>query len=43
MLGELAVLYLFLGGAGAGCVAACSLVDLLWLRETRRWIRRGAR
>ena len=33
MLGELAVLYLFLGGAGAGCVAACSLVDLLWLRE----------
>lgn len=33
MLGELAVLYLFLGGAGAGCVAACALVDLLWLRE----------
>lgn len=33
MLGELAVLYLFLGGAGAGCVAACSLIDLLWLRE----------
>ena len=33
MLGELAVLYLFLGGAGAGCVAACALADLLWLRE----------
>lgn len=33
MLGELAVLYLFLGGAGAGCVATCALADLLWLRE----------
>lgn len=33
MLGELSVLYLFLGGTGAGCLAVCSLADLLWLRE----------
>ncbi len=33
MLGDLAVLYLFLGGAGAGCVTTCALVDLAWLRE----------
>lgn len=33
MFGELAVLYLFLGGAGAGCLAVASIVDLAVLRE----------
>lgn len=31
MFGELAVGYLFLGGAGAGAIALCSLVDLAWV------------
>ncbi|WP_080799148.1 NrfD/PsrC family molybdoenzyme membrane anchor subunit [Arabiibacter massiliensis] len=34
MLGELAVGYLFLGGAGAGAIALCSLVDLAWVRAS---------
>lgn len=33
MLGELAVLYLFLGGTGAACLGACSLIDLVQLRR----------
>lgn len=33
MLGELAIAYLFLGGAGAGALLVCALVDLLWLHE----------
>ena len=33
MLGELAIAYLFLGGAGAGALVVCTLVDLLWLKE----------
>ncbi|WP_282209753.1 NrfD/PsrC family molybdoenzyme membrane anchor subunit [Parvibacter caecicola] len=33
VLGELAIVYLFLGGAGAGALLVCALVDLLWLHE----------
>ena len=33
MLGELAVLYLFLGGTGAACLGVCSLIDLVQLRR----------
>ena len=33
MFSILAVTYLFLGGAGAGCVAVCALLDLLWVKE----------
>lgn len=33
MLGTLAVFYLFLGGAGAGVLSLCSLIDLAWLRQ----------
>lgn len=33
MLGDLAIAYLFLGGAGAGALLVCCLVDLIWLRE----------
>lgn len=33
MFGELAVAYLFLGGAGAGCVLVASLLDLVVVRE----------
>ncbi len=33
MLGDLAIAYLFLGGAGAGALMACCLTDLLWLKE----------
>ncbi len=33
MLGDLAIAYLFLGGAGAGALLVCALVDLVWLRE----------
>ena len=32
MLGELAVAYLFLGGAGAGAVTVASALDLAWVR-----------
>ena len=33
MLGDLAIAYLFLGGAGAGALVVCCLTDLLWLKE----------
>lgn len=33
MFGTLAVVYLFLGGAGAGAIALCSLVDLVWVKQ----------
>ncbi len=33
MFGTLAICYLFLGGAGAGAIVACSLLDLAWVRE----------
>lgn len=33
MFGELAVLYLFLGGAGAGCLVVASLLDLFVVKE----------
>ena len=33
MFSELAVLYLFLGGAGAGTVAVCSILDLALVRQ----------
>ena len=36
MLGELAVLYLFLGGAGAGCVAGGRAGDGMTLRTRAR-------
>ncbi len=39
MFGELAIAYLFLGGAGAGCLAVCSLVDLFVVREPFGWAR----
>ena len=34
MIGELAVFYLFFGGAGAGAIAVCSLMDLLFVRRS---------
>ena len=34
MIGELAVFYLFLGGTGAGAIAACALADLLFVRRS---------
>ncbi|MEG1435541.1 NrfD/PsrC family molybdoenzyme membrane anchor subunit [Gordonibacter sp.] len=34
MLGELAVFYLFLGGAGAGAVVVCALLDLIVVKES---------
>ena len=33
MFGAFAVFYLFLGGAGAGAIAACSLIDLLAVKQ----------
>lgn len=33
MLGDFAVVYLFLGGAGAGAIGVCSFVDLTWAKE----------
>ncbi len=33
MFGTLAVVYLFLGGAGAGAIALCSLIDLVWVKQ----------
>lgn len=33
MFGDLAVLYLFLGGAGAGCVSVCCALDLALVRQ----------
>ena len=33
MLGELSVLYLFLGGTGAACLGVCCLADLLRVRQ----------
>ena len=33
MFGTLAVVYLFLGGAGAGAIVLCSLIDLVWVKQ----------
>lgn len=33
VLGDLAIAYLFLGGAGAGALLVCCLTDLIWLKE----------
>ena len=33
MFGTFAVLYLFCGGTGAGAIATCSLVDLVWAKQ----------
>lgn len=33
MFGTLAVVYLFLGGAGAGAIVLCSLIDLVWMKQ----------
>lgn len=33
MFGDLAVLYLFLGGAGAGTIAVCCVIDLALIRQ----------
>ena len=33
MFGALAICYLFLGGAGAGAIVVCSLLDLAWARQ----------
>lgn len=33
MFGPFAILYLFFGGVGAGCIAVCSLLDVLYVHQ----------